>query len=150
MVGFAMSEMNVDREFAHPFGMVCSDGGSYAVDGPTHRGNPHPRGLGSFPRVLGRYVRERKALTLEAAIHKMSGFPASRIGVADRGRLARGMAGDVVVFDPATVADTATFEQPFQYPVGIGAVIVNGQIALRDGTRTDTERRAGVPVRPSR
>jgi N-acyl-D-amino-acid deacylase len=150
MVGFAMSETNVDREFAHPFGRVCSDGGSYAIDGPTRRGSPHPRGLGSFPRVLGRYVRERKALTLEAAIHKMSGFPASRIGVADRGRLARGMAGDVVVFDPATVADTATFEQPFQYPVGIGAVIVNGQIALRDGTRTDTERRAGVPVRPSR
>jgi len=147
MVGFAMSETNLDRVLAHPQGMVCSDGGSYAVDGPTRRGSPHPRGLGSFPRVLGRYVRERKALTLEAAVHKMSGFPASRIGLSDRGRLARGMAGDVVVFDPVTVADMATFEAPFQYPVGISAVIVNGQIALRDGQRDPNH--AGRTLRPT-
>jgi N-acyl-D-amino-acid deacylase len=150
MVGFAMSEENLDRILAHPLGMVCSDGGSYAVDGPTRRGSPHPRGLGSFPRVLGRYVRERKALTLEAAVHKMTGFPAMRVGLNDRGRLARGMAADITIFDPATVADKATFEDPFQYPAGISVVVVNGVIALRDRERTDTDRRAGTSLRPTR
>ena len=136
MVGFAMSEENLVRILAHPQGMVCSDGGAYATDGPTHKGHPHPRGLGSFPRVLGRYVREKKALSLASAIHKMSGFPASRIGLADRGRLAPGMAADVVVFDPSTVDDKATFADPFHYPVGIKAVIVNGVVALRDDQRS--------------
>ena len=135
MAGFAMSEKNLERILAHPLGMVCSDGGAFAVDGPTHRGSPHPRGLGTFPRVLGRYVRERKVLTLARAVHKMSGFPAERVRLADRGRVAPGLAADIVVFDPATVADRATYEQPFQYPVGISAVIVNGAIALRQGER---------------
>jgi len=138
MVGFAMSEENLERILAHPLGMVCSDGGSYAVDGPTRRGSPHPRGLGTFPRVLGRYVRERKALTLPAAIHKMSGFPAGRVRLAGRGGLRPGGAADVTVFDPGTVIDRATFEQPFQYPAGISVVVVNGTIALQQG-----ERRAG-------
>jgi N-acyl-D-amino-acid deacylase len=135
MVGFAMSEDNLDRILAHPHGMVCSDGGAFAVDGPSRRGHPHPRGLGTFPRVLGRYVRERKALTLEQAINKMTALPASRIHLRDRGRLAPRMAADAVVFDPATVHDTATYADPFQYPVGIGTVIVNGVVALRDGQR---------------
>ncbi len=147
MVGFAMSEDNLARILAHPLGMVCSDGGSYAVDGPTHRGSPHPRGLGTFPRVLGRYVRERKALTLAQAINKMTAFPAARVRLADRGRIAPGLAGDLVVFDPATVADRATFEQPFQYPVGISAVVVNGSIALRDGERRGAGH--GRALRPS-
>ena len=145
MVGFAMSEDNLDRILAHPHGMVCSDGGSFAVDGPAHRGHPHPRGLGTFPRVLGRYVRERKALTLAQAINKMTALPASRIHLRDRGRLEPRMAADVVVFDPATIHDTATYAEPFQYPVGIGAVIVNGVIALRDGQRD--ERHSGKPLR---
>ncbi len=136
MVGFAMSEDNLARILAHPQGMVCSDGGAYATDGPTHKGHPHPRGLGTFPRVLGRYVRENKALSLASAIHKMSGFPASRIGLTDRGRLAPGMAADVVVFDPSTVEDKATFEDPFHYPVGIKAVVVNGVVALREDQRS--------------
>jgi N-acyl-D-amino-acid deacylase len=148
MVGFAMSEENLDRILAHPLGMVCSDGGSFAIDGPTRRGSPHPRGLGSFPRVLARYVRERKALTLEQAIHKMSAFPASRVGLTDRGRLAVGLAADVVVFDADTVADTATYEQPFQYPVGIKAVLVNGTVALHDGTREGDGK--GTSLKPSR
>ena len=135
MVGFAMSEENLDRILAHPLGMVCSDGGGFAIDGPTRRGSPHPRGLGSFPRVLARYVRERKALTLADAIHKMTAAPAARVRLRDRGRLATGMAGDVVVFDPATVEDRATFEAPFQYPVGISAVVLNGAIALAGGER---------------
>jgi N-acyl-D-amino-acid deacylase len=135
MVGFAMSEENLDRILAHPQGMVCSDGGAFAVDGPSRRGSPHPRGLGTFPRVLSRYVRERKALTLAQAINKMSALPASRIHLADRGRVAAGLAADIAVFDPARVADKATYEEPFQYPVGINAVLVNGVVALRDGQR---------------
>jgi N-acyl-D-amino-acid deacylase len=135
MVGFAMSEDNLDRILAHPHGMVCSDGGAFAVDGPTRRGHPHPRGLGTFPSVLGRYVRERKALTLAAAIQKMSSLPASRVHLRDRGRLAPLMAADVVVFDPTSVQDTATYADPFQYPKGIKAVVVNGSLALLDGAR---------------
>lgn len=135
MVGFAMSEENLDRILAHPLGMVCSDGGAFATDGPTRRGSPHPRGAGSFPRVLARYVRQRRALTLEAAVHKMSALPASRVGLTDRGRIGVGMAADLVVFDPDTVADTATYEQPFSYPTGIAAVVVNGAVALREGQR---------------
>jgi N-acyl-D-amino-acid deacylase len=146
MVGFAMSEENLDRILAHPRGMVASDGGSFAIEGPTRSGSPHPRGLGTFPRVLGRYVRERKALSLAQAVHKMSALPASRIRLADRGRLAVGLAADVVIFDPVNVADRATFEEPFQYPAGIKAVIVNGTIALRDGERGS--RMTGRVLRP--
>jgi len=137
MVGFAMSEENLDRILAHPLGMVCSDGGSFAIDGPTRRGSPHPRGIGTFPRVLGRYVRERRALTLEQAIRKMSAYPASRLGITDRGRIAVGLAADLVVFDPDTVADRATYENPFQYPVGIDAVVVNGAVAMASGERSN-------------
>jgi len=144
MVGFAMSEDNLDRILAHEHGMVCSDGGAFAVDGPAHRGHPHPRGLGTFPRMLGRYVRERKALTLAQAINKMTALPASRIHLRDRGRIAPSMAADVVVFDPATIHDTATYAEPFQYPVGIGAVIVNGVVALRDGQRTEQHTGRGL------
>ena len=147
MVGFAMSEENLDRILAHPYGMVCSDGGSFAVDGPTRRGSPHPRGAGSFPRVIAKYVRERKALTLEQAIHKMTALPASRVRLNDRGRLLVGKAADVVVFDAAKIADTATYEQPFSYPVGVNVVIVNGVVALRDGQRG--AQRTGRAIEPS-
>lgn len=147
MVGFAMSEDNIARFLAHPLGMVCSDGGAFATAGPARRGHPHPRSLGSFPRVLGRYVRERHALSLEDAVRKMSAFPASRVRLTDRGMVREGFAADIVVFDPTTVADRATFEQPFQYPEGIRVVIVNGAIALRDGERA--ERRAGRALRPT-
>jgi N-acyl-D-amino-acid deacylase len=147
MVGFAMSEENLDRILAHPLGMVCSDGSGFAIEGPTRRGNPHPRGIGSFPRVLARYVRERKALTLPQAIHKMSGFPAARVKLAGRGLLAPGAFADIVVFDAVRVADRATFEMPFQYPEGISAVIVNGVPAVLHGERQrDT---AGRTIRPS-
>jgi|APMI01.1.fsa_nt_gi N-acyl-D-amino-acid deacylase len=133
MLGFAMSEDNLDRLLAHDFAMVCSDGGGFAIDGPTRRGSPHPRGAGTFPRVLGRYVRERGALSLPNAILKMTSRPASRVRLHDRGRIAVGLAGDVVVFDPATVADAATFANPFQYPIGIRDVVVNGAVAIQGG-----------------
>ena len=135
MLGYAMSEENLEKILSHPLGMVCSDGGGFAVDGPTRRGSPHPRGAGSFPRVLGRYMRERKIMTLAQAIRKMTSLPASRVRLLDRGRIATGMAADIVVFDPSTVADRATFDAPFQYPVGINVVIVNGVVALHDGQR---------------
>jgi N-acyl-D-aspartate/D-glutamate deacylase len=97
--------------------------------------------------VLGKYVREKKVLTLASAIHKMSGLPASRIGIKDRGRLAPGMAADLVVFDPSTVEDKATFEEPFQYPVGIKAVVVNGVVALRDGQRSNDHSGQGLAAK---
>ena len=136
MVGFAMSEENLDRILAHPRGMVCSDGGAYAISGPANQGHPHPRSLGSFPRVLARYVRERKTLTLQQAIQKMSSQPASRVKI-DRGTIAAGKAADIVIFNPGTVADRATFADPFAYPAGIKAVLVNGVVALLDGARGD-------------
>lgn len=146
MVGFAMSEENLDRLLAHRLSMVCSDGGSFAIEGPARRGHPHPRSLGSFPRVLGRYVRERKVLSLAQAIQKMTSLPASRLRLT-RGWLTVGAVGDVVVFDPATVEDRATYAEPFAYPVGIKAVIVGGAVALQDGARGNQH--AGVVLRVS-
>lgn len=147
MVGFAMDEPSLDRLIAHPLAMVCSDGGAFAMDGPTRRGQPHPRGAGTFPRVLGRYVRERRALTLGEAIRKMTSVPASRVRLGDRGRLAVGLAADLVVFDPDRVADRATFADPFQYPVGISLVVVNGDVVLRDGQRSSARPGRPLPVR---
>ncbi|HEX7024098.1 MAG TPA: D-aminoacylase, partial [Gemmatimonadales bacterium] len=146
-VVFAMSEENLERFLAHPQAMVCSDGGAFATSGPARTGHPHPRGFGSFPRVLGTYVRERKTLTLEQAVHKMTGMPARKLRLAGRGRLAVGAAADLVLFDPGTVADRATFEDPFQYPVGISVVAVNGTITLRDGERPGTGN--GKALRPA-
>jgi len=136
MIGFAMSEKNLERILAHPLGMVCTDGGGFAIDGPTRRGSPHPRGIGSFPRVLGRYVRERGTLTMASAIHKMSALPASRVRLTDRGTIAVGFWADVTVFDAAWITDKATFEAPFQYPDGMRLVLVNGVVALRNGERS--------------
>jgi N-acyl-D-aspartate/D-glutamate deacylase len=145
MVGFAMSEENLVRLLSHPLGMVASDGSAVALEGAARRGHPHPRSLGTFARVLGVYVREKKVLTLEQAIHKLSGFPAARARLKGRGLLAPGMAADVVVFDPASVADRATYPQPFAYATGVRAVLVNGALALRDGERGP--HRAGRPLR---
>ncbi len=146
MIEFMMSEANVEQFLAHPLSVVCSDGGAFAIDGPARRGRPHPRGLGAFPRVLGHYVRERKVLPLGEAIAKMTSRPAQRVGLGDRGRLTRGAAADVVVFDPATVRDGATYEEPFRYPEGIRHVVVNGRVAVRDGEHG--AQRHGRVVRP--
>jgi N-acyl-D-amino-acid deacylase len=147
MVGFAMSEENLVRLISHPLWMAASDGSAVALEGAARRGHPHPRSLGTFSRVLGVYVREKKVLTLEQAIHKLSGFPAARARLKDRGLLAPGMAADVVVFDPVSVADRATYPQPFAYATGIRAVLVNGALALRDGERGP--HRSGRPLRVS-
>lgn len=147
MVGFGMDEENTAAFLAHPLGMVCSDGGSYAIDGPLHTGSPHPRSYGTFPRVLGHYVRDRGDMPLETAIHKMTGQSARRLRFTGRGRVAAGYFADLVVFDPATVADRATFEDPHQYPVGIPHVVVNGEFVIRDGENTGAT--PGRSVRPA-
>jgi N-acyl-D-amino-acid deacylase len=148
MVGFGMREEDVERILAHPLAAVCSDGGAWAPYGPLSTGVPHPRTYGTFPRVLGRYVRERKVLPLEAAIHRMTALPARRVGLHDRGTIAPGMRADLVAFDPDTVADRATFERPHQYPVGIPHVWVNGVPVIRDGEHTGA--RPGRSARPVR
>jgi len=142
MIGFGMSEENTARMLAHPLGMICSDGSVYA---PSASGSPHPRSFGTFPRVLGHYVRDRKIMSLETAIHKMTGMPAKKIQLADRGVLRPGAFADLVAFDPATVRDEATFTDPRQYPTGISTVVVNGVVTVRDGAMTGEL--AGRPVR---
>ena len=127
-----LDEGDVDRIMRHPQVMIASDG---RLTRPGE-GHPHPRWYGTFPRVLGRYVRERGVLTLPEAVHKMTGQPAARLGLRDRGRIAPGSHADIVVFDPATVADQATFEAPHQYPVGIPWVLVNGTVAVEEGRFT--------------
>jgi N-acyl-D-amino-acid deacylase len=147
MVGFGMSEENTEWFLAHPLGMVCSDGSALAIDGPLASGTPHPRSFGTFPRVLGHYCRERRAFPLETAIHKMTGQSAARLRLPGRGGIARDMFADLVVFDPATVADRATFANPHQYPVGIRDVMVNGRFVQKENERTE-----GLPgriVRPA-
>ena len=120
-----------------PWVAVGSDGSSLAIEGPLRAGVPHPRNFGTFPRVLGRYVRELKVIPLEEAIRKMTSLPASILGLTDRGTIKDGQWADLVIFDPATVADKATFEDPFQYPVGIDTVLVNGKVVLDEGKHTN-------------
>ena len=120
-----------------PWVGVGSDGSALAIEGPLRAGVPHPRNFGTFPRVLGKYVRDEKVISLEEAMRKMTSLPAATLGLADRGTIAPGKWADLVIFDPATVADKATFEQPFQYPVGIDTVIVNGEVVLDEGQHTN-------------
>jgi dihydroorotase/N-acyl-D-amino-acid deacylase len=131
----AINEDDLVRIMKHPATMIASDA---APGVPTFGKNvPHPRAYGTFARVLGVYVREKEVLTLEEAVRKMSGFPARRVGLLDRGLIRPGMKADVVVFNPATVKDMATFEKPHQYAVGVSAVVVNGQVTLESGKMTD-------------
>ena len=128
----AMDERDLVRILAHPATMIGSDG-EVPVFG---RANPHPRSYGTFARVLGRYVREQKVVTLEEAVRKMSGFPAARLRLFDRGVLRAGLKADLAVFDPATVRDTATFTAPHQYAEGFSLVVVNGQVVFEKGAMT--------------
>jgi len=133
---FMMSEDDLRAAMSAPFVSFCTDSGSRATDGPLAGSKSHPRGWGTYPRILGRYVRDEKILSLESAIQKMTGGPAARVGLRDRGLLREGMFADVTVFDPATVIDRATFESPNQYPLGIEYVLVNGQVSVDKGQRT--------------
>jgi N-acyl-D-amino-acid deacylase len=129
----AIGEEDLQKILRHPATMIASDG-EVPIFGQA---SPHPRSYGTFVRVLGRYVRELKTITLEDAVRKMSSFPAQRIGLYDRGVLREGMKADIAIFDPATVRDTATFEKPHAYAEGVTCVIVNGQVAFENGAMTE-------------
>jgi N-acyl-D-aspartate/D-glutamate deacylase len=120
----------------HPMAMMGSDGSALAREGVLGEGKPHPRSYGAHARLLGRYARDERVLALEEAVRKMTGQVADRLGLGDRGRLLAGQAADIAVFDPATVRDRATFEDPHQYPDGIPYVVVNGQLTIEGGRHT--------------
>ncbi|MDQ3198645.1 MAG: D-aminoacylase [Verrucomicrobiota bacterium] len=133
---FLMSEENVRKELAKPWISFGSDEASQAPEGVFLKSNPHPRAYGNFARVLGKYVREEKVISLGEAVRRLSALPATNLELDHRGFLKEGMFADAVVFDPATVGDRATFEQPHQYAVGMKHVFVNGQHVLKDGEHT--------------
>jgi quercetin dioxygenase-like cupin family protein len=128
----AIGEEDLQRILVHPATMIASDG-EIPIFG---RASPHPRSYGTFARVLGLYVRDKKLLSLETAVQKMSAFPAQRLGMADRGVLRTGMKADIAVFDPSTIRDLATFEKPHAYAEGVTHVIINGQVAFENGKMT--------------
>lgn len=142
---FMMNEPDLRAAMKAPFVSFCTDSGARANDGPLAGAKSHPRGWGSYPRILGRYVREDKLMSLELAIHKMTGMPAKRVGLSDRGLLREGMFADITIFDPNRVLDRATFEVPNQHPDGVKYVLVNGQLSVADGKRTPAL--AGRPIR---
>ncbi|HEX8097760.1 MAG TPA: D-aminoacylase, partial [Pyrinomonadaceae bacterium] len=142
---FMMSEDDLRAALRSPLVSVCTDSGARAADGPLSGSKSHPRGWGSYPRILSRYVRDERLLTLEEAVHKMTGLPASRVRLKDRGVIKEGIFADLTLFDPQRVRDRATFEEPNQYPEGIEYVIVNGQVSVDKGRRTSAL--AGRPLR---
>jgi N-acyl-D-amino-acid deacylase len=133
---FIMSEDDLRAAMRAPFVSFCTDSGARANDGPLAGSKSHPRGWGTYPRILGRYVRDEGLLTLPQAIHKMTGLPAARVGLRDRGLLRPAFYADLTIFDPKRVLDRATFEMPNQHPDGIKFVIINGQISVDEGRRT--------------
>jgi N-acyl-D-amino-acid deacylase len=135
-VYFLMSEDNLVKQMRQPWVSFGSDAQSMAPEPPFTKSSTHPRAYGNFARVLGKYVRDDKVLTLEEAVHRLSGLPATNLELDRRGFLKPGMFADVVVFDPASIADRATFEHPHQYSVGTRHVFVNGVQVLKDGAHT--------------
>jgi len=133
---FCMAEDDVEKIMAHPQTIIASDGKAVATYGDLHTGSPHPRYYGTFPRVLGKYVREKKILSLEAAIKKMTSMPAGVMNLQDRGVLAVDMVADITIFDPETICDVATYEDPHQYPNGIDKVIMSGAVVIDKGNHT--------------
>jgi len=136
VVFFLMSEDNVRKQVRLPWVSFGSDAASMSPEDPFTRSSTHPRAYGNFARLLGKYVRDEKLVSLEDAVRRLSALPADNLGLDRRGRLAPGMFADVVVFDPATIADRATFEKPHQYAVGVRHVFVNGVQVLKDGEHT--------------
>jgi N-acyl-D-aspartate/D-glutamate deacylase len=129
-----LSPKNVADAIQNPFSIISSNGSGYSIE---HKGTGelvHPRSFGTFPKVLREYVREEKILSWEEAIHKMTGKPAGVFRLEKRGLIMKGYAADIVVFDPDTITDNATLENPYQYATGIDTLIINGELALTHGT----------------
>ena len=137
-VYFLMSEDNIKKQIAFPWVSFGSDAESVAPEGVFLKSNPHPRAYGNFARLLGKYVREEKVIPLQEAIRRLSSLPAGNLGLADRGLLKEGYFADVVIFDPATISDRATFDKPHQFAVGVRDVFVNGVQELRNGEHTNS------------
>ena len=144
MIQFLMSDENVELGLKSPHVMIGSDGEGRSAEGPLSAGKPHPRNYGTFPRVLGHYAREKKLFSLEEAVYKMTGLPAEKLGLRERGILTPGNYADLVIFDPVNVIDQATFVQPHQYPQGIPYVFVNGKVVIREGKHS--QMRPGMVV----
>jgi N-acyl-D-amino-acid deacylase len=136
IVNFAMDEENLERVLAHPRVVIGSDGFAFAPYGELSGGKPHPRSYGTFPRVLGTFVREKKVLTLPEAIRKMTALTAEKFGFAERGYIRPGYFADLALFNPETVADRADWVNPHQYPSGIEYVLVNGKVVINGGEHT--------------
>lgn len=138
VVYFTIGEEDMRRFMTHEIVMIGSDSSALSTEGPLSSGKPHPRSFGTFTRVLGRHVREERDLTLAQAIVKMTSLPATRMGLGDRGLIRPGMKADLVIFDPETVMDRSTYQDPHQYPVGISHVFVNGFHTVEDGRHLGT------------
>ncbi len=136
---FMISEENIKKELAKPWISFGSDEASQAPEGVFLKSNPHPRAYGNFARVLGKYVRDEKVIPMTEAVRRLSGLPATNLGLDHRGFIKEGMFADIVIFDPATIADRATFEKPHQYAVGVKHVFVNGVQVLKGGEHTDAK-----------
>ena len=136
---FVMSEENVKKEIARSWVAFGSDEASQAPEGNFLKSNPHPRAYGNFARVVGKYVRDEKVLSMPGAIHRLSGLPATNLGLDHRGFLQDDMFADVVVFDPKTITDHATFDQPHQYATGVKHVFVNGTQVIKEGQHTNAK-----------
>jgi N-acyl-D-amino-acid deacylase len=147
MVSFSQSIENVAKVLAHPALTVGSDSIPLFEGAGDRPGKPHPRSYGTFPRVLSEYARERKLFSLETAVNKMTGMPAQRLGLRDRGLVQAGFVADLTIFDPATVRDESTYPDPHRYPTGIPFVVVNGTVAVDDGRMAA---RAGRVLTPAR
>ncbi|MBV9216963.1 MAG: amidohydrolase family protein, partial [Acidobacteria bacterium] len=135
-VYFLMDETNIKKQIKYPWVSFGSDAESAAPEGVFLKSNPHPRAYGNFARLLGKYVREEKVITLQEAIRRLSGLPATNLGLKDRGFLRKKYFADIVIFDPNTIADKATFDKPHQFAVGVRDVFVNGTQVLDGGSHT--------------
>jgi N-acyl-D-aspartate/D-glutamate deacylase len=133
---FIMLEENVVTKMQLPWVSFCTDEDAYKLSGLMSKRHPHPRAYGTFPRILGKYVRQEKVITLEDAIRKMTSLPAQQLGLKNRGLIKEGFAADLVLFDSDKVIDKATYTNPHQFPEGIEYVIVNGKIVVQEGKHT--------------
>jgi N-acyl-D-amino-acid deacylase len=136
MIAFFAKEENLRRILSHKLVVIGADGAAVAPYGPLGKGKPHPRHYGTFPRVLGKYVRQEKILTLPQAIQKMSSTTALKFGLKNRGQIKEGFFADLAIFDAEKIIDKATWQNPHQYPEGVEYVLVNGQVVIHKGEHT--------------